>query len=104
MQNYKYRQGSIVTLRSADDMPVFGEVLEVLVFDTSKALFLVRELETVKLYHHYHAFEVISPNKDIVSCIRQSELGDPVPLTLLNACDARIWDKQLVVPRYNMFT
>ena len=99
----KYSIGTIVTLAIGDDdLPVFGEVKEILLYNTSMIIFLTEELSTDQFHHHYHAYEVSRREHKKMHVTQFSSLVDHVPLSLLKSCDVLLFDSYFVLPRYNI--
>lgn len=61
-----------------DDMPVFGEIVEIFVTPLGECLFVLKVLATVCFCIHLHSYEVGLTSETIVA--RQNELLDHYPL------------------------
>ena len=71
---------SAVTLMKSD-MPVFGEIADIMVTPSQEVLFVMEYLITEDFGEHYYAYRVRRVHGQIFVC-RPSTLVDPYPLTL----------------------
>ena len=102
IQGHHYSQGDIIVLRIEEEMPVFGWIAEVYVYEAYKVLFLTEELTTVRLNHHYHAFEVSEPEETVKRFVPSTDLHDPVPLNITTCCKPELIRTRFISTRYNL--
>ena len=103
MNTLKYSIGAVVTLAIGDDdLPVFGEVKEIIVYNTNNIIFLTEVLSTDQFHHHYHAYKVSRMEHKKWHVIHYSSLVDHIPLSLLQSCDVSLLGSYFVLPRYNI--
>ncbi len=74
----KYCKGYMVPCYIDDDMPVFGQIMDMIILPTSKCLFVLKPFVSSTFNAHYHAFEV-SPVQEVL-LYYQHELVDFHPL------------------------
>ena len=79
----KYSTGNIVACYIEDDMPVFGQIMDIIVLPTSVCLFVLKPFVSTTFNTHYHAFEVSAV--DYVLFYQQHELLDFHPLYISKA-------------------
>ena len=53
-----YTRKAVVVYKHIDDMPVFGEIMDIFVTPVGECLFILRLLLTVGLCAHFHSYEV----------------------------------------------
>ena len=76
-----YTRKAVVVYRHVDDMPVFGEILDIFVTPVGECLFVLNLLLTVGLCAHFHSYEVANTSDIVVS--RQHEFVDHYPLHII---------------------
>lgn len=72
----------LVVIVSSCLVPIFGEIVDIIVYDTDNYLLVTRSLFTVAFVSHYHAYEVMHPESDEFSVLKQVQLPDSTPLSL----------------------
>ncbi len=83
IQGTKYSKGYVVLCYVEDDMPVFGQITDIIILPTSVCLFVLKPLLSTAFNSHFHSFEV-SPVPDILF-YQQHELADFHPLCISRA-------------------
>ena len=100
---YQYTSNSILTLRQESDVPVFGEVSEIFVYNACRVIFIVHEMTTQCFNEHYHVYQVKKESRPVILCVRYSDICDQISLTLLQSCGQKLLGSHFIVPRYNIF-
>ena len=65
-------------------MPIFGEIHQIYMYNTSTILFHVEEFFTVAFTHHLHAYNVERQSPKVFTYTHHEQLLDPVPFGLHN--------------------
>lgn len=84
IHSHKYSPGCIVAVKEQEYMPIFGEIQQIYIYNTSTILFHVEEFFTVPFTHHLHAYNVEIQSPEVLQYIHHIQLLDPVPLGLHN--------------------
>ena len=86
-----YKRKTVVVYEYVDDMPVFGEIVEIFVSPINECLFVLKLLTSLCFCAHLHSYEVGLTNTIIIA--RQHEFLDHYPLhttTLNSKCFVRL--------------
>ena len=76
-----YKKGAIVVLAAKEDLPVFGEIMVIVVVDVNRYFFVISVLHTICFVPHVHAYEV-DYTTDKLCIIQPDELVGYHPLGL----------------------
>ena len=76
-----YGRKTIVVYKYMDDMPVFGEIVEIFVTSISEYLFVLKVLATVRFCARLHSYEVGLTSE--INVARQHEFLDHYPLHVI---------------------
>lgn len=75
----EYRIGAVMQIGYKNDLPQFASVAKIVVVSTSKTYFVLKQMETKKFSHHFHAFEVCFPARPGTLVMLQGEFGMYMP-------------------------
>ncbi len=62
----KYSKGSIVFCSIEDEVPVFGKIMDILVWSMGKCIFVIIPYVGDNFFNHYNAYEVRPDNSNYI--------------------------------------
>ena len=77
-----YRKGTVVLTNFIHDMPVFGQIITVILHESTQPLLITDLLQTLCFNKHFFAYEVKETTTRSYYACRQSDLADYHPLSI----------------------
>ena len=76
MHSTLYRVGVIVLSKVVNDVPQFGEVVDIVLHHSVKALLVIDMLDTGRFNRHFYAYEVKERANRVLQVCTQGDLAD----------------------------
>lgn len=82
MRGTKYRIGNCLLQRFRGEIPLFVEIVDILIQASEEPIIIATPLSTLSFNKHYHAFEVGHEDNQTFTTFALNEIADYHPLNL----------------------
>ena len=98
----RYSSGSILLCTFYEDNPIFGEVADILITDTSECLFILNPYISTNYNSHFNSYEVEPLENEKIVC-QHGDLADYHLLSISKSFDKDIYNKNFVCLKHHVF-
>lgn len=98
----RYSSGSVLLCTFYDDDPIFGKVVDIIITDSSKCLFILTPYISTSYNNHFNSYEVECLPDEKIIC-EHKDLADYHLLSISKSFDRTIYGKNFVCLKHHVF-
>ena len=96
----EYRVNAVMHIGWEDEMPTFASIAKLVIPESRRVYFVLKQYKTQQFDKHYHAFQVCRPQEEITFILQQNDFKHYMPAHEVRLCGMLYIAQRCTIPQY----